>query len=94
MKALAHIPTEQYGFIEQELEAESNEGIKMAYNSIKRVWSDDFGLDPKEYQAWLINQLLGEGNGVEDMERMSQEQRFYSHEIKKALATIKRRNEQ
>ncbi len=98
MKITYRIPTEAYAYVELEHEystSPSPEDVKVNYEKFVDAFKPkpEQQLDAKEYQAWLINQLLGLGNGVEDMEKMSQEQKFYSHELKKALATIKRRNE-
>ncbi len=90
MKALAHIPTEQYGFIEQELEGSTNEEIKMAYNAIKRAWEAQEGLTTKDFNAFLDNMLLKEDfNHVETYEAMNDQQRAVVQEIKKCLKRIK-----
>ncbi len=71
---------------------DTNEGIKDAYGAIKRVWEGNTGLPDREFQAFVIRQLLGEsGNHIEQYNAMSSIQQTVVQENKKALKTIKRR---
>jgi len=91
MKFILHIPTEQYGFIEADLEA-TQASVAAIYQTIK----DEFRPKPlnelpkKEWRKELIELLLGGSAKVELHEKMSPKQKELYHEIELALAQIKR----
>ena len=92
MKSILHVPVESFGFVEVEYDSwKEPEDLKQAYNAIKRVWEGAAGLPTRDFQAFLINMLLGQDNHVEQVEQMNDIQRIVVNEAKKALATIKRR---
>ena len=93
MKATLRLPTNhQYAFIEIETECDSIEEAHLAYEQAMAMIRNE-GLPVREWQEWLINQLLEQDNHVEQMEKLSPMQKWATHEIKKALNTIKRRNQ-
>lgn len=96
MKIKLHIPTEQYGFVEVEAEANSVEEAIEAYKATKSPELPDVaslgangGLDTKEWQRTLDG-YLSLGTMPSDVyERMSVNQKQFVQEIKRAFKRIK-----
>lgn len=90
MKYTIHLPTEQYGFVEAEFDGEL-EAVEPFYREL----ADQFkpkptnSLPTKEFNGFLDRQLLGEGNHIDEYEKMSPQQKQVVQEVKKALARIK-----
>lgn len=94
MKYKVHVPTEQYGFCEAEWDATPLMNPETMYSQIADYFKPKTGLPDKDFQAFIIRQLLGgDGNHVEEFNAMNQLQQKVVQENKKALQTIKRRNE-
>ena len=92
-KADAQISTGQFEYIKIEVE-DTVEGIIGAYRALKEGYAGRPGLPARDFQAFIIRQLLGEdGNHLEEYNRMSPAQQMVIQENKKALKTIKRHNE-
>lgn len=92
MKALYHIPTEQYGFVECEVEVASVEDAIESYNALKTLkTASGEGLDDKTWRSaideYLLTNELKDGTNL--YERMNSEQQRTMQEIKKALKRIK-----
>lgn len=99
MKITYHVPSEQYGFIElenEQIEELTPATAQMAVEGYKRLSEAvkcGEGLPDKDFQAFVIRQLLGgEGNHIEEYNKMSEFQQKVVQENKKALQTIKRKN--
>lgn len=92
MKYLAHVPTEQYGFISVEIEGTHEEAV-LAYQEIARVFKNGVGLPPKDFNQFF-DAYLSTGsppeNGLELWEQMSDTQRICINEYKKHLARNKK----
>ena len=58
MKYLAHVPTEQYGFLSVEIEGSADDAVQ-AYKELQRAWRGGEGLTTKEFNKFLDNMLLG-----------------------------------
>jgi len=93
MKATLHIPTEQYGFAEVEIEVNSVTEAVEAYRSAQRAALPQNGLEKKAFDAFLDRYLLGDKNHVEDYERMNDEQKMIVQTIKRSLARIRSRED-
>lgn len=89
MKAHLRLPTgDQYAYIEIETEVNSIEDAVVGYNGAMRLIKPSEGLPDKEFDAFLERQLLGEGNDVNEWEKMSPEQKKYIQANKRALNRI------
>ena len=86
MKATLHIPTEQYGFVEVEVEADSVEEAVSLYPK------NGEGLSDKEFNAFIDNQLIGSDNHIEQYEKASADQKAIIQVIKRALKRIEYKN--
>ena len=93
MKSKLHIPTEQFGFTEIEVETETAEEALDLYQSLSRYVNvqPKGALSPKDYDLFIENMLLGKGNSVEMYETMSQKQRDFVQIIKRAIKRLKAR---
>lgn len=62
-----------------------------AYNELNEAYwgQGEAGVPSKDFNAFVDNMLLGEDNHVEQLEPMSEKQKFVVNEIKKALKRIK-----
>lgn len=89
MKYLAHVPTEQYGFISIEVEGTAEEAVQ-AYKELQEAFKGGSGLPTKEFNAWLDSYLEGKPGSVNEWEQMSTVQKLVINEIKKSR---KRTNE-
>ena len=100
-----HVPVEQFGFIAITLEEEDLKVMKVSesdditksiartYKEFSEAYKPSQGLPDKDFQAFIIRQLLGgEGNHIEDYNQMSEFQQKVIQENKKALKSIQRRN--
>lgn len=94
MKAIVHVPTEQYGFVSAEFDTDNAEKIKEAYDAISYAFKPQpiNSLDKKDWNTFIERVLLGESNHIETWEKCSPEQQKILQEIKKALARIEAKN--
>lgn len=86
-KYIAHVPTEQYGFISVELEGTAEEAVQ-AYNDLKREYDGGAGLPSREFCSFMdcyLNTGKPPENGIIQWEIMSNEQKFVINEIKKCF---------
>jgi len=86
-KVKLHIPTEQYGYVEFEVELEPEDAIAH-YNEIVRAARAGDGLEKKEFDAFIDRYLEGEDNHIEQYEKMNAEQKTIVQCIKRSLARI------
>lgn len=99
MKIELHVPVEQYGFVSASFEIDQEgafpaDQTRTTYEAIANAFKEKTGISDKEFQAFLIRQLLQEGgNHIEEYNAMSPIQQKVVQEVKKSLATLKRRNE-
>lgn len=91
MKYKLHVPVEQFGFVEAELESETLDEAKLVYDAIKREWDGAEGLSEKEMNAFVDGMLVGEPNHIEQWERMSPIQKFCAQIIKRSLKRLESR---
>ena len=86
MKAKLHIPTEEYGFVEVEVDAESIEDAVSKYSVALSARGGGEGLKVHEWAQVRDNYLNTGGEiDLETWERMSKAQRWFINEIKKVL---------
>lgn len=95
MKITYHIPTEQYGFVEVEMD-HSNTRVNdfESYEDIKSVVSHQsgLGLEPKEFNDCL-DRYVTDGTGETEVYlRMSKEQQAVIQELKKSFKRIEAKN--
>lgn len=91
MKYLAHVPTEQYGYISVEVEGEAHEAVE-AYKALQAAWSGKgTGIPQKDWTRFL-DAYIGSGKPPEDglalWEEMSDTQRLVVNEVKKTLKRL------
>lgn len=83
MKYKAHIPTEQYGFIE--VEGDDRDEVVQEYFHIAGIFKDREGHNTREW-ARVRRDYLNEGKiEIEDLEKCNKSQRFFINEVKKHL---------
>ena len=86
MKTTLHIPTEEYGFVEIEVEADSIEGALAKYSEAAQARGGGEGLNVREWAEVRDNFLNNDGEiDLEIWERMSKLQRWFINEIKKVI---------
>lgn len=83
MKYLAHVPTEQYGFISVEVEGSPEEAVE-AYKALQGAWQPGPGLSDSQFNAWLDSYLAGKPGTVDEWSQMSDKQKVVINEIKKS----------
>lgn len=88
-KAQLRIPmAEPYAYIEVSVE-DTPEGILEAYRGITASTKGGTGLDRPVWNQVIENLLTDESMDVSVFEQMTEKQREFVHEIKKALARLK-----
>lgn len=86
-KAKLRIPTEQYAYVEVEVEGDP-EDIVNAHDEFTRLLTPQTGLDSKEFNKALDRYLTkGEGE-TETYLRMNRDQKLVIQEIKKSFKRI------
>lgn len=86
MKYLAHVPTEQFGFISVELEGEAHEIVE-AYKELQGAWEGGIGLPAKEFNALfdkLYTKKVLDGDPGE-LEKLNICQKFAIDSLKRAI---------
>lgn len=88
MKYLAHVPTEQYGYVSVEVEGTAQEAVE-AYRELVGAWKGEqggAGIDPKTFNKFLDEYLTtGKITGAGDVwEDLSKVQQVVFSEIKKS----------
>jgi hypothetical protein len=91
MKYKAHVPTEQYGFIEAVFNQEEGRNPADVYAELSAMFKPREGLDEKEFNAFIDAQLLGDSNHIDMYEKASTEQKKIIQTIKRALKRIEAR---
>ena len=81
-----HIPTEQYGFVE--VEVEHLEDLESTYVSVKRQFDNRDGLDAKNWRRALDLYLSTNKLIADDYDQMSRSQKTLIQEIKRSLNRI------
>lgn len=92
-KYIAHVPTEQYGFISVELEGTAEEAVQ-AYNDLRKEYGGGIGLPSREFSSFMdyyITTGKMPDDGIEKWEAMTNEQRLIIHELKKAFNRINKK---
>ena len=93
MKYKLHIPTEQYGFVEVEFEAFSEDFVEQTYRQVVNAFKPKAGLSDKDYNSFIDRYLLGELVHTEEYAAMSTDQQKTVQIIKRSLARIKSKQE-
>lgn len=89
VKAIQRIPTDQYAYIELELEYESTEEAFVDHERLLKLHEAGVGLDTREW-AKVRNQMLVTGEiNPEATEVMNKAQRWFVNELKLALRASK-----
>lgn len=88
MKAQIRIPTTQYGYIEAEVEGTS-EQIVEKHNELLKRYNGGFGLEDKEFNAWLDKYILTQTGNADKYAEMNVEQMNIIQSLKKSVARIK-----
>lgn len=86
MKYTAHVPVEQYGFIEVELDGTA-EDIAYEYQKVAKAFKGGAGIDSSKFNE-VLDEYLSTGkvqNGGDVWEDMSELQRAIFQEIKKSI---------
>lgn len=86
MKIKLHIPTEQFGFCEIEVDEVSPESVQETYRQYSSAFKAKDGVSEKEFSQFIDRQLEGK-NGSEDIplyESMSDDQKRVVQIIKRA----------
>lgn len=89
MKVTCHVKTGEFEFIElsDEVSLETPmEDIRNFYVSLKDTFAEKPGIDRKEFNTFIDNQLNERGNDINIYEQMSERQMLVVQEIKKAMA--------
>lgn len=87
MKFKAHVPVEQFGFIEAE--TDSVDEVIGVYRDIQVMFSPGKGLPHKQWCVWLDGYLNGKPGSVDEWSQMDATQKATIQEIKKAFKRIK-----
>ncbi len=95
MKVILRLPTtDQYAYLETEIEVMSIEDGLAEYHRAMRLIKGGTGLDEKEYNAFIDNQLMGnDKNHIDQYEKMTTEQKAVVQVLKRALKRIKSKAE-
>lgn len=92
MKYKIHIPTEQFGFVEVELDPEEGRSVVEVYREVASMFKVNEGLSTKDFNACL-DRYLNDGTGeTETYLAMSPAQQAVIQEIKKSFKRIKAKN--
>lgn len=87
MKAKLHIPTEQYGFVEVEIDSTGEEAVDL-YTKLSAYSKGGEGLEEKQFNAFIDTQLIGGSNHIEEYNQMTPSQQNIVQTIKRALKRI------
>lgn len=88
-KAQLRIPTEQYAYVEVEVEGTPDE-IWEAYKQFMAMSKPQTGISDKDFNTFLDNMLVkGEANHVEVFQAMSEKQKDVIQHLKRAIKRIK-----
>lgn len=86
--------TDQYAYLECTEEFPSVEDALAFYHQSMRLIKGGTGLDEKEYNAFIDNQLMGNNkNHIDQYEKMTTEQKGTVQVLKRALKRIKSKAE-
>ena len=89
VKAIQRIPTDQYAYIELQLEYETVEEAFIDHERLLKLHESGVGLDAREWKKAREHMLsTGECN-PELLERMNKAQRYFINELKLAMRAFK-----
>lgn len=88
IKAIQRIPTDQYAYIELELEYASVEEAFVDHERLLKLHSDGAGLDTREWKKVREHMLATGECDPELNERMSKAQRWWINETKLAYRAL------
>jgi len=87
MKYTAHVPVEQYGFVE--VEADSLLEVTQAYNDTKKMFLSGAGALQKEFNDWFDTyRLTGKAGSADVWASMTKEQQYAINELKKSFKRV------
>ena len=93
MKAIQRIPTDQYAYIELELEYETVEEAFIDHERLLKLHQDGVGLDAREWKKVREHMLNTGGCDPDKMEEMNKAQRWWINETKLALRSLSKQHE-
>lgn len=88
MKAKLRIPTQEYAFIEVDIDGEADDIIQAHDELMSRVRKNEDGLSDKDWRRTLDEYLTTATMDSNDYTGMSQIQKYVIQEIKKAFKRI------
>lgn len=92
MRVTYRIPTDQYAYVEVSddvnVESTAND-LRKGYEELKAAFSQNPGVPRDVFNKFLDNQLMGDGNDVNELEGMNERQMLVVQEVKKAMARLK-----
>lgn len=88
MKTTIRIPTEQYAFVEIEVEAENPEEVKQKYDEIKSAFNEVPDLPQKEWNRVLDRYLNEATMESEEYYSLSPRQQYLIQELKKSFKRV------
>lgn len=89
MKVIQRIPTEQYAYIEVELEYETIENAFIDHERLLKLHDDGVGLDAREWKK-VREHMLNTGEcDPNDSHLLSKSQKWFCNELKLAFRALK-----
>lgn len=85
VKAIQRIPTDQYAYIELELEYETVEEAFIDHERLLKLHEAGVGLDSRDWAKVRNNMLITGECDPEKMEFMNKAQRYFINELKLAM---------
>lgn len=97
MKTIIRLPTDQFAYIEQEIEATPSQAVA-AYHELVKAWKGDQftlgdGLNAKQVDIILDGWFLGQGISSDLYDQRNSEQDKWFQAIKRSLKRIKAKGE-
>lgn len=88
MKLKAHVPVEEYGFVEVEVDESEARSIRDVYRDIKNEFRVKDGLPRLEWNKVLDSYLKEQGMTTDQMESLGEAQSWMIHELDKAKGRL------
>ena len=88
MKTIIRLPTEQYAYIEMEIEAASPQAAVEAYKELADAYKPKAGISREEFNAALDQYLIDGTGNTDQFHTMSEKQQFVFQEIKKSNSRV------
>lgn len=88
MKSIQRIPTDQYAYIELEIEYETVEEAFIDHERLLKLHETGVGLDAREWKKCREHMLTTGNCDPEHIERMNKAQRWWINETKLAMRAL------